>query len=73
MISRPFLEKNFLSEALISSKSLLEFKFPTNRENAGKQGKHFNYFWCKNALLIIYVDILGLALSLLLINVKKAY
>lgn len=37
VISRPFLEKNFLSEALISSKSLLEFKFPTNRENAGKQ------------------------------------
>lgn len=32
-ISRSFLEKNFLSAVLISTKSLLAFKFPTNSEN----------------------------------------
>ena len=34
--SRLFLVKNFLSDSLISSKSLLEFKFPTNRQYPGK-------------------------------------
>ena len=34
--SRLFLEKNFLRDDLISSKSLLEFKFPTKRQNPGK-------------------------------------
>lgn len=36
-ISRSFLEKNFLRAVLISTKSLLGFKFPTNSENPDKR------------------------------------